>query len=277
MLYASLKASGKKEDSPLQTGGQSPFSPQPLDQRLSQISTLWPMICQANQGADPGANAARQKLIERYGCAVYRYLYGVLHDADAVDEVFQEFALELVHGRLRGADPRRGRFRDFMKGTLFHLIADYRKQQRKLAPLPHGGANLLTAEDPNFALDSAEDGRFLESWRDELLARAWAALGDYETGTGKLYYTVLRFRADHAEIRSPQMAEQLTAQLGKPCTAVGIRQTLHRAREKFADFLLDEITRSLENPTSEHLEQELAELGLLEYCRPALERYGAQA
>jgi RNA polymerase sigma-70 factor (ECF subfamily) len=247
-----------------------------LNQRLSQISTLWPMVCQAHQGADPAANTARQQLIERYGCAVYRYLYGVLRDPDAVDEVFQEFALELVHGRLRGADPRRGRFRDFVKGTLFHLIADYRKQQRKLAPLPHGGSNLLAVEDPKAAVESVEAHRFLESWRDELLARAWAALGEYEAGTGKLYYTILRFRADHGEIQSPQMAEQLTTQLGKPCTAAGIRQTLHRAREKFADFLLDEITRSLENPTPENLEQELAELGLLEYCRPALERHVAQ-
>ena len=36
---------------------------------------------------------------------------------EAAAEVFQEFALQLVHGNLRGANPERGRFRNFVKGT----------------------------------------------------------------------------------------------------------------------------------------------------------------
>ena len=39
-------------------------------------------------------------------------------------------------------------------------------------------------------------------------------------------------------------------------------------------LLLDEVTHSLERPAAEELEQELVELGLLDYCRPALERRG---
>jgi hypothetical protein len=70
------------------------------------------------------------------------------------------------------------------------------------------------------------------------------------------------------------MADALSRQLGKPLTAAGVRQTLHRAREKFADFLLDEVTHSLREPTSDQLEEELIIVGLLEYCRPALERRG---
>jgi hypothetical protein len=41
--------------------------------------------------------------------------------------------------------------------------------------------------------------------------------------------------------------------------------------------LLDEVRHSLENPEADHLEEELIELGLLEYCRPALERRTASA
>jgi RNA polymerase sigma-70 factor (ECF subfamily) len=116
------------------------------------------------------------------------------------------------------------------------------------------------------------DRQFVESWCDELLARAWAALAEIETSTGQPCYAVLRFRADHPEMRSPQIAEQLSAQLGRPFTAAGIRQVLHRAREKFADLLLNEVTHTLEKPTANQLEQELVDLGLLDYCRPALER-----
>ena len=56
--------------------------------------------------------------------------------------------------------------------------------------------------------------------------------------------------------------------------AAGFRQTLHRARKKFAEHLLCEVAHTLESPTQGRLEQELADLGLLEYCRPALERQG---
>ena len=85
-------------------------------------------------------------------------------------------------------------------------------------------------------------------------------------------YAVLRFRADHPEMRSPQLAKELAVQLGRLLSPPGIRQILHRAREKFAALLLDDVTYSLENPTPAELEEELAELGLLEYCRPVLER-----
>ena len=241
-----------------------------LNQRLSLIPTLWSLVCRAHHGPAEAVNSARQQLLERYRGAVYRYLRKVLHEPDAADEVFQEFALQLVNGDLRGANPRRGRFRNFVKGTLFHLIADYRKQRRHWpGPLPADGAAL--ADDPEGV---PSDRQFVDSWCDELLARAWAALAGIEARTGQPFYAVLRFRADHPEMRSPQMAEQLTVRLGKPFTAVGVRQTLHRARQHFADRLLDELTQSLENPTAEELEEELIELGLLDYCRPALERRG---
>ena len=99
-----------------------------------------------------------------------------------------------------------------------------------------------------------------------------ATLGALEHGGGPPLYTVLRFRGDHPDLRSPEMAEQLAAQLGKAMTAVALRQTLHRAREKFATLLLEEVVQSLDNPTPEQLEQELIDLGLLEYCRAALEQ-----
>jgi hypothetical protein len=44
------------------------------------------------------------------------------------------------------------------------------------------------------------------------------------------------------------------------------------ARERFADLMLNEIVQGLSNPTVENLEEELIDLNLLEYCRPALER-----
>ncbi|HEY7157770.1 MAG TPA: hypothetical protein VH575_27685, partial [Gemmataceae bacterium] len=86
------------------------------------------------------------------------------------------------------------------------------------------------------------------------------------------FHAVLRFRADHPEIHSHEMAEQLSALLGKPLTAAGVRKVLERARARFADLLLDEIAQTLTNPTPDQLEEELVDLHLLEHCRSALER-----
>jgi hypothetical protein len=47
---------------------------------------------------------------------------------------------------------------------------------------------------------------------------------------------------------------------------------LHRSRDEFAQLLLQEVADTLDDPTRFDTEQELIELELLEYCRPALER-----
>jgi RNA polymerase sigma-70 factor (ECF subfamily) len=190
----------------------------------------------------------------------------VLPDPDAADEVYQEFSLQLVHGKLGGADSGRGRFRDFVKGTLFHLIADYRAKRRRWPdPLPTGEVSLAASENTESRRD------FDNSWCDEVLARAWAALAgnEDEPGGGNMY-AVLRFRAEHPDMHSSQMAEQLSVDLGQPFSAVGVRQILHRARERFARLLLEEVADSMDNPTIDALEDELIELCLLEYCRTAL-------
>jgi RNA polymerase sigma-70 factor (ECF subfamily) len=242
-----------------------------MDLRLSAIATRWTVVSQANQGAGPEAGAAQQAVLDRYGGAIRRYLAGAARDPDAADELYQEFAYRLLNGDLRGADRRRGRFRDFVKGVLFHLVADYHaRKQRQPRPLPPDYAEAAVESVPL----AGEEEAFLTSWRDELLARSWAALAEIEKASGQSHYTVLRFRADHPDLASGQMADRLGPVLNRRLTAAGVRQALHRAREKFADLLLDEVARDLDDPTPEHLEDELNTLGLLDHCRPALERRG---
>jgi RNA polymerase sigma-70 factor (ECF subfamily) len=240
-----------------------------LNLHLSRISTVWTLVGQAHDERTAPVRAAQQALLERYGGAVRRYLLGALRDPDAAEELFQEFACRFLNGDLRGADRRRGRFRDFLKGVLFHLIANHHKRlQRRPRPLPAGHPEPAAESAP---LDE-EDQAFLTSWRDELLAGAWSGLAEAERVGGQPYYTVLRFRADHPELNSGVIAERLGPVLGRPLTAAGVRQALHRAREKFVDLLLDRIAQALEEPTAEDIEDELTELGLLDHCRSALER-----
>jgi RNA polymerase sigma-70 factor (ECF subfamily) len=228
------------------------------------------VVRQAHDGPAEAATAARQQLLQHYAGAVQRYLRGSLRDPEAADELAQEFALRFLRGDFHRADPQRGRFRDFVKGVLVHLIADHhRRQQRQPQLLPTSAADLATPVsrpvDP--------DHQFLNSWREELLDRAWKALRRLQEQTGQPFYSVLHFRAEHPQLRSALMAEQLTGALGRPVTAAWVRQTLHRARDKFAHLLVTAVQQTLDRPTAAQLEEELVDLGLLEYCRPALAHF----
>lgn len=241
-----------------------------INQHLSQISTAWTVFRQAHVGPGGVASEAQGRLLQRYGAAIYRYLLGALRNQDAADELFQEFALRFVRGDFHRADPERGRFRDFLKTSLFHLIVDaQRRSKGGPQPLPGEGAEPAAPQlDPT----EEEDLQFLTIWRAELLDRAWDALAEFERQTGQPVHTVLRFRAENPTVRSPQMAEQLAGRIGRSVTADWIRKRLFLARERFADLLLEEVAQSLANPSAEELELELIDLGLLEHCRTALAR-----
>jgi RNA polymerase sigma factor (sigma-70 family) len=238
-------------------------------QHFSHISTLWTLVYQAHQGSPETVSAAQRRLLELYSGAIHRYLLAALRDPDAADDLFQEFALRFLRGDFKRADPQRGRFRSFMKTALFHLIVDHqrRRRERSPAPLPDDREPACTAPE----LDDSER-RFVESWREELMDRSWQALAEVERRTGQPHYMVLRFRSEQPLLSSAELAEQLGARLGREFTVHGVRQALHRARDKMADLLLHEVIQSLDNPTHQELEDELTDLGLLSYCRTALDR-----
>jgi RNA polymerase sigma factor (sigma-70 family) len=236
------------------------------DQDLSQIGTIWSMVYSAHQGSGEAVSRAQQQLMERYSGAVYRYLMGALHDRHAADDLFQEFALRFVRGAFRNANPERGRFRDFVKTALYHLIIDHHNRKKKG---PRSLPVEEVAEEPAVSDQQDFDAEFLHSWRQEILCRTWEALAR-ASQEGQPFYTILRLRAEKLDLKSAAMAEELTTTLGKPVSADWVRQNLRRARERFADLLLDELAGSLEKPTRERLEQELIDLNLLGYCQQAL-------
>jgi DNA-directed RNA polymerase specialized sigma24 family protein len=244
-------------------------SEQASNDRLSQISTAWTTFFRAHATPTGEGRDARRRLLELYGVPVYRYLRAAARDPDAADELYQEFALRLVRGDFRAARPDRGRFRDFLKTALYHLVVDHRRRRsRQFAPLPEDDPGVAAGEPGMPASDEA----FLAGWREEVLAQAWQALARHERETGQPLHTVLRFRADHPDVRSPQMAEALAPVLGRTVDAGWVRKRLHQARELFADVIVGEMVRTVDPATPEAVADELQELGLLDYCRDALGR-----
>jgi DNA-directed RNA polymerase specialized sigma24 family protein len=233
-----------------------------LDQHLSRVSTMWSMVREAHGGEADSAARALAEIAHRYSGVVYRYLLGAVRDPDAAAELSQEFALRILRGVFRHADPSRGRFRDYMKTALIHLVDDYRTAQRsRPRPLTHDVPAALDPEEP--------EPDFLATWRMELLDRTWTSLAAAQP----MYHAVLLYRVENPEDLAPEMAEQLGLRLGTKMRADQVRKALQRSHSKFAELLVDEVASSLGEPSRDELTEELRELDLLKYCRSALEKH----
>lgn len=249
----------------------------PLDDRLSRIETCWSIIRRAHDQredttVEQAVVQAQQDLLQRYGGAVKRYALAALRNEEAADEVFQEFALRFVRGDLGRANPEKGRFRSFVKTTVYHLIVDQQRRGKRDARM----TPIRTATpEPKAPTEEQHDELFSATWRDDLLSRVWEQLEQQEASTGKPYHTALRCRVDHPELRSPELAEKLTELLGKPMKAGAARVLLHRAREAFAELLLEEVAHTLPGASRDEVQEELIDLNLFEYCRPIFEKQAA--
>lgn len=230
---------------------------------LSQIQTAWTVIRNAHRSSDTLRRDACRALLDRYGDAVLRYLRKSVGERAAADELYQEFALRLLTGRFCRASPGCGRFRDYIKTALFHLVRDhYRRLGRREAV----AIREELVEDPRAGGEDA----FASSWRDSLLARTWERLAAHETRTGQPHHSVLRLRVDFPDFDSTQLAAAVSERLGRSIREGALRVALHRARRRFAQLLVEDVADSLQQPSAEQIEQELIALRLLRYCRPAL-------
>ena len=245
---------------------------------LTQIKTHWSNIFRAQRPEGDTALIARQEMLLRYHEAVYRYLLAKMpEDPNGAADLYSDFAVRALEpgGFLHKADQSKGKFRHFLKAVLRNMVMDYyRKRGRKGEAKPIEDPDLLA--DSTAEYEDADEEAFVNTWRQEMLNRAYEALENAQAESKQPYYTVLRYRADHPEMTSAQVAEAFTQQFGRPFTAVNVRQISHRAKDLFAELLLQEVVRSLELPSTDaasldKVEDELIKLRLLPYCQDALQ------
>ncbi len=247
------------------------MNPNDKDLLHSWVMTTWSGVFKG-RGGDDDAKKARNELLVRYHEAVYHYFLAKIRDPNAAHELYSNFAVKLIETDriLKNADPTRGRFRHYLKAALHHMVIDYYRNRARGEQVRR--MTFDPAEHDIIAPGEEErDADFSPIWRQELLNNAWKALLELEQKTGQPHNTVLRCQSDDPDLRAPQLAERLSAKLGKPFSADAVRQALHRARAKFAALLLQEVERTLESPTRDELEEELIDLQLLPYCKKALE------
>ena len=227
-------------------------------QRLTEIPTEWTLIRTAHATPEgtthssPESAEAMGKLIGKYHDAVLRYLKLKLRDENLVDEVTQEFWTKLLTGKLAGADPSKGRFRDYLRTVLHRLIIDHFRG-RRIQQLPPG--DLL---DP-----SRPDAEFDHVFREAVIKRVTLRLQTYEATTPKnRYATVLQFRVENPDAPIEELAQRLGQAARWAVTPEAFRKTLQRARAKFVELLIKELRETIHPAEPEDIEAEIFDLGL---------------
>jgi DNA-directed RNA polymerase specialized sigma24 family protein len=231
------------------------FRPQPRGLPLNRISTQWSVVHNPSH------------FLIRYAESVRNYLEALLHDLQEADDVSQEFFLSVVAKGFIRADSDRGRFRDYLKVSIYNAAMTHLRCKRRQPSLLDASVMQFVVTAPA----STEDAVWLSNWRQCLLDRVWRAIESHEHGAAEsLYYTVLRLAVDHPEADSTQLAEQVSSLVNRPIRADAFRKQLSRARRMFAELLVREVAETLDNATPAMVEDELRETGLLPYIQPFL-------
>ena len=221
---------------------------------LEEISTRWSLITNPLQ------------FVLRYAPAVRSYLGALVRNPHDAEDVAQTFLLRMIGRPFTPERVAKGRFRDYLKAVLRNAAIDFFRQSGQ-SPTDVGNLDQFAATGTEQAADRA----WLAEWRSCLLQRAWEGLEEYERDApASLVYTALRLAVDYPDEDSPALAARASALTGRPLRPEALRKQLSRARRRFAQLLVNEIRKTLEQPGAAEVVEELAQLGLMEYVRDYL-------
>lgn len=215
---------------------------------LGEITTRWPQI------SDP------VQFVMRYAPAIRRYLAAIVKNPDDLDDVIQDFLTRVVERGFAPEQVTRGRFRDYLKASIRN--AALTRLRKKSVP------QATEAQIESLAAEDGESG-WVDEWRSTTLEQALERLEDHErlAPEGRLH-TVITLATEQPNADSATLARLVLERTGRPMTAEGFRKQLSRARVRLAELLVDEVRRTLEDPTPEQIDAELADLGLLDAVAP---------
>ncbi len=240
------------------------------DSHISRIHTQWSIVLEARKTRSDLAGAvARAELVSRYNGAIFRYFRRLLGSPQDAEDLTQEIVIKFLDGALAGADPQKGRFRDYVKTIVINAARTHRQNVAKLQAKQHA------MDDQTFdgLIDrSDEESVWEDCLREDLIAEAMKALAKYEQTSGHPYSSLLDWRLKNPFSDSTEMARFLERQTGRSTTPANARKLLQRSREKLAELLLENVKKSLpaDRQSGDELQEHLIALGIYEICQPTL-------
>jgi RNA polymerase sigma-70 factor (ECF subfamily) len=219
-------------------------------------------VIAAGESGNEASTQALASLCEAYWYPLYAYVRRWGYDADAAQDLTQEFFSRLLEKQfLRDADPSRGRFRSFLLASLKHFLANERdrasavKRGGRVAVVPlevETAEGMYRLEAPD---DETPEKVFERRWALTLLRRTLLRLRHEFEAAGKAdvldrlegYLTGERETVPYA-----QLAEELGMTEG------AIKVAVHRLRRRFGALLREEIAETVCSP--QEVDDEIREL-----------------
>ena len=226
---------------PASQGGQSAFP-----------STRWSRVVAAADLAAPDARLALEELCSAYWYPIYAFVRRKGNNAEKALDLTQSYFARLLEERvLAAADPRKGRFRGFLRTDCEHFLIDQHRREKALER--GGGVGLISIDAEN------AEGRYLfeptdAMTPDRLFDRAWATtlLGrvldllaaEYaESGRADLFtHLKVVLIEGKAAISGATLAQRLGTTEGAVHTAVS------RIRKRYREILKEQIAATLDDP-----------------------------
>ena len=220
-------------------------------ERSNFLTTQWGLVAAASAECATEARAALGELYSVYSYPVYAFIRQRGYSREDAQDLTQDFFVHLLEkGALGRADPLRGRFRNFLLGTLDHFLAH--AVERAGAGKRGGGCQWVfldadTAED-RYQLAAPEgltaEKLFDARWAAALVEAAFARLrGELEAeGKGHLFESLQGFLLGREEASYQQVASALSLSLGALKTAI------HRLRGRYRALLREEVARTVASP-----------------------------
>jgi RNA polymerase sigma-70 factor (ECF subfamily) len=205
-------------------------------------TTRLSLVLAASADETAKARTAMAELCRIYWRPLYLYVRRQGHDATAAEDLTQSFITRLIEkdalGRFR---QERGRFRNFLLGSLKNFLANERDSA--LAQKRGGGVTMLPLEQAANAKDSSTPDRLFErQWALEVLGRALDSVRNESAADGKAFQfeRLKPFLTGSGEL---QRYRDLGIELNMSEAAVKV--TVHRLRQRFHEALRHEISMTV--------------------------------
>ncbi len=216
-------------------------------------ATQWTEVLAAGDTPDLGG------LVQSYWKPVYAYIRcGHARSNEDAKDLTQDFFAWMIETRLASrADPRRGRFRSFLKTALRNFLTDAARESQ--AQKRGGGRVVLIselgpAEISEPAAQSTPDEALDIAWRNEIIERACERLKAEFQKDGRQQFAIFQeyFLADADDIDYRTLAAR------HGMTTDDVSYQLRTAKDRFRAHVGDIVRETVASPLDQA--EELAEL-----------------
>ncbi|SKA99290.1 RNA polymerase sigma-70 factor, ECF subfamily [Prosthecobacter debontii] len=227
-------------------------------------TTRWSLVRQATADDSAEALDAMETLCEAYWYPLYAFIRRSGYSPEDAEDLTQGFfARMLDRDILTTADPGRGKLRTFLLTCLRRFLAH--ETERRMAQ--KRGAGLIVSMDTTWA-----ENRYLHEpvdhlTPDRLYQRRWALTvlehtlrllkDEYEDkGKGVLFEHLRPYLG--LGVEPEQSYEAMAAKLGQSLT--NTKTQVFRLRQRWRELLFEQVSMTLDDPSSEEIKAELSEL-----------------